>query len=278
MKRTSSLLLPALAALALIAPAAYAQTTSAVTLSGGIVDSATTSEATSFVLGYTFTVSAPVSVTALGFYDDNNTAAVGTAMSAGHNVGIYSNATGTLLVQGFVSPTDAAYAAFNGLAATAAQSAKDGTGVQLFRYTTGLGDGTTSIASGGGAPAPAVSPVFVLLPGVTYTIAAVTGSDNYDYLPGSDFAGGTFGTAGVVTYGQDRYVDGSATVLQRPTLTSNNDFGPDGSGGEITGAAYFGPNFLYAPVAAPEPSQWAAFAVGLLGLGALCIKARRARA
>ena len=211
--------LAVLAVCALPAPAARAQT-SGVTLSGGIVDNAADEGVTSFVLGYTFTVTAPVSVTALGFYDDNNTAldfdgnpTPGTAMSQSHQVGIFSDATGALLVQATVSSSDPARAAFNGQTPTPAQAATDGTGVQLFRYDSALKDGATGLVS---------LPSFLLTPGVTYTLAAVTGADDYDYLPGSDFAGGTFGTGSGVAYGQDRYVDGSASILSDPTGTTGN--------------------------------------------------------
>ncbi len=256
------------AGLSLLTPlTAHAQQTSAVTLSGGIVERASDNGDTSYVLGYTFTVSAPIAVTALGFYDDNNTAldfngnpTPGTAMSASHSVGIFSDSTGALLVQATVSPTDTPYAAFSGQAATAAQSATDGTGVQLFRYDSALTGGATGLV-----PLPA----FVLTPGATYTIAAVTGDDEYDELPGSAFAGGTFGTGGPVTYGQDRYVDGDATTLQDPTGTTDN------MPGGFAGNGYFGPNFLFSAVAAPEPSAIAGLALGALGLGGLTFRAKR---
>lgn len=265
--------LSALGAALLPLASAHAQQTpqSAVTLSGGLIENAgenfnaiTGAPGTSFVLGYTFTVTGPVAVTALGFYDDNNTArdingnpTPGTAMSQSHQVGIFSDATGTLLVQATVAPGDTPYAAFTGRPANADQTATNGTGAQLFRYDSALKDGATGLVS---------LPPFVLLPGLTYDIAAVTGLDNYEYLPD------TFGTDASVAYGQDRYVSGNATALQAPTQTYGDNYGG------FVGQGFFGPNFLFTPVVAPEPSQTAALTLGALGLIGLGLRARRRHA
>lgn len=265
--RTPLLVLAALAALSLsAAPAARAQQTSAVTISGGIVENAgenynaiSGAAGTSFCLGWSFTVASPVAVTALGIYDDNNTAldingnpTPGTAMAASHQVGIFSDSTGTLLVQATVAPADTPYAAFSGLAATSGQLATDGTGVQLFRYNSNLKDGATGLVT---------LPEFVLQPGVTYDIAAVTGLDNYAYF------NDTFAQNSPIVYKQDQYYsaggNGNTTTLQAPTQSYQ---GGDGS-------AFFGPNFQF--TAAPEPSPVACLALGVLGLATLGWKARR---
>lgn len=69
---------------------------------------------------------------------------------------------------------------------------------------------------------------------------------------------------------QTLYVSTNNSTIEKFTTT----------GGTTTASTYAtdtnGVKFLaFGPAAAPEPSQFAAFGVGLLGLGALALKARR---
>lgn len=100
----------------------------------------------------------------------------------------------------------------------------------------------------------------VILPAATYVIGAYyAGNTDYALYNTTSVTGATG-----ISYGDARRASGNAYPGTVVTAVSN---------------AYFGPNFQTgAPAAAPEPSQFAAFGVGLLGLGALALRARKRQA
>lgn len=192
--------------------------------------------------GFRFTLSAPVVVTGLGYYDDNNAAqpqpAGGTAMTQAHPVGLY-RVTGvgdTLLLSATVTNTDPAYDAVTGTFTAAPASDPN----PLFRCS-GAFTGTA------------------LLPAGTYDLMGYTGSDDYYTQLNS-----VVNAASGVSYVQDEYSDPTGG-LAAPT-------GSDGPGAN----GIFGPDFRFTPVPpAPEPSSLAALALGGLGTAGLRLKARR---
>jgi hypothetical protein len=67
-----------------------------------------------FDLGFVFTVDSPITVTALGFYnDDARTGNNGGLLMDSHDVGLYAFSTGTLLSSTTVLPTDNLVGLFN---------------------------------------------------------------------------------------------------------------------------------------------------------------------
>ena len=207
----------------------------------GVEDNAADTGAGSYSLGYEFSVSSPITVTSLGFFNDPsfdpsvpfnsvtlNPTPTGTYIYVdSHAVGIYA-LNGTLpLLSGTVT----------------AASAPDGD----FLYTSALT----------GVP---------VLPAGTYIIAGVTGSaDPYVYdVQTSDGLNYGFTTGSGISYVQDEYAVSS--VLTNPSSTD--------TGSE---PGFFGPNFQYTPDMSPAPEPAPAATLGLvsLGLTGLLLRARR---
>lgn len=65
---------------------------------------------------------------------------------------------------------------------------------------------------------------------------------------------------------QTLYVSTNNSTIEKSTTTTASTYATDTNGVKF---------LAFGPAAAPEPSQFAAFGVGLLGLGALALKARR---
>ena len=212
--------------------------------SSGIESTASNEGVLSYNLGYSFTVNAPITVTALGFFADpyyydpanpyyNTLGSTSQAYAISHDVGIYTS-TGTLLLSATVSQSDAL--------------------VNNFRYAS-----------------PSIGPNLTLLPNTSYIIAGVTGTYDpfYEDVQITDSNGAQ--QYGIVTPPEVTY-GGSVSAVGN-SLTGNSF-----QSSALSNPGLFGPNFQFNTLpasAAPEPGQWSVLALAALGLGTLIVRVRR---
>jgi hypothetical protein len=109
-------------------------------------------------------------------------------------------------------------------------------------------------------------PGLLLQANQVYTIAAVTGQENYTWAPTG------FHTDPRITYLSDEYTPSSTLTFPTNSVGYTN----------LNGAGFFGPDFLIAAGAstnaahAPEPTSLTLLALGAVGVGACAWRRRRA--